>query len=125
MSKRNVDTLDRLCPFRRCHRPVEWRGTIAPGRGYQYAPRSAWHWRCEHRAAHGCPDPLPEPDADKARCCAAPKVRRYRSRSPRRQRCQTCGAWLTGWPLEVARLDPGLDIRGDTQSPPPSPKAGP
>jgi hypothetical protein len=63
-----VDALDRLCPFRCCFHPHAWRGTIIPGRGYQYAPQSAWHWRCEHRACHGCPDPLPDPSPENARC---------------------------------------------------------
>ena len=99
-----VDVLNALCPYRRCFAAVEWRGTITPGVGYQYAPRSAWYWRCEHRAAHGCPDPLPDPDPEKAKCCEAPRVRRMKTgRLPDRQRCGNCGAWLSGWPLVLVR----------------------
>lgn len=102
--KPKVDALDALCPFRRCYHAVEWRGHLIKGVGYRYAPREAWHWRCETREQHGCPDPLPEPDPNKARCCHAPAVRLVvRGTLPRRQRCLTCGAWLSGWLLEAVR----------------------
>jgi hypothetical protein len=101
---RAVEVLDALCAFRPCLRPGEWKGVLTPGRGYQYAPQSAWHWRCFRRDNQGCPHPLPAPDPERARCCDAPRVRATKA-APRKQRCLTCGAWLTGFPLEVARGD--------------------
>lgn len=102
---RAVDVLDPLCAYRSCLRPCEWKGVLTPGRGYQYAPRSSWYWMCRRRADYGCPDPLPEPDPAKARCCDTPRVRgiKHSERPPRRQRCINCGAWLQGVALEVAR----------------------
>ena len=108
---RSVEALDELCRYRPCFHPHEWRGYVVLGQGYKYAPRSMWHWCCIYRENRGCPDPVPPPNPEKARCCSAPKVRavkpdRY-GRRPRRQRCQTCGAWLSGFALELARTSRG------------------
>ena len=104
---RSVDARDALCAFRPCLRPGEWKGVLTPGRGYQYAPKSAWYWCCIRRSEHGCPDPAPAPDPEKARCCNAPRVREGKpdrwGRLPKRQRCQTCGVWLSGYSLDLAR----------------------
>ena len=102
---RAVEVLDALCEFRSCLWPGEWKGVLTPGRGYQYAPRSQWYWKCFRRADHGCPSPIPAPDPERARCCEAPAVRPVPrgEPAPRRQRCRACGTWLQGFPLEVAR----------------------
>lgn len=102
---RAVEVLDALCAFRSCLWPGEWKGVLTPGRGYQYAPRSQWHWQCFRRADHGCPCPRPDPDPVRARCCDAPEVRPAPRGKPvpRRQRCRACGSWLEGFRLEVAR----------------------
>lgn len=61
--KKNVDVSDKDCPKRWCYSPCEWKGTITPGVGYNYAPKSMWRWTCLHRDNHGCPHPKPEPGA--------------------------------------------------------------
>ena len=108
VGKVEVDVMDALCPFRPCFHLHQWMGTYTQGRGYNYAPRSQWYHHCQRRADHGCPDQIPEPDPERARCCHAPRVRITRPgrRLPQRQRCTTCGVWLTGFALEVARNHP-------------------
>lgn len=59
--KKQVDVSNKDCPKRWCYSPCEWKGTITPGVGYQYAPKSMWYWMCLHRYNHGCPHPQPEP----------------------------------------------------------------
>lgn len=102
---KRVDVLHELCLWRSCFHPGEWKGVINPGVGYQYAPKSQWHWECFHRAQHGCPYPIPAPSVEEARCCDSPKVRPCGSSTPqpKRQRCLSCGTWLTGFPLAIAR----------------------
>jgi hypothetical protein len=107
IDNRSVDVLDALCQFRPCLWPGEWKGVLTPGVGYRYAPESDRYWHCFRRADRGCPYPLPDPDPMKARCCDTPRVRKVKpdpwGRPPKRQRCQTCGAWLSGFALELAR----------------------
>ena len=130
VDNRSVDVLDALCQFRPCLWPGEWKGVLTPGVGYRYAfkmvqvwtilfgvltpgvgyryaPESDRYWHCFRRADRGCPYPLPDPDPMKARCCDTPRVRKVKpdpwGRPPKRQRCQTCGAWLSGFALELAR----------------------
>lgn len=102
-----VDVADAECQYRPCFHAHEWRGHIVQGQGYRYAPRSLWHWCCIYRENQGCPDPIPEPDPAKARCCEACKVREVKpdqyGRLPKRQRCKHCRAWLAGFALEIAR----------------------
>lgn len=103
---RLVEVLDERCRYRPCLHVHEWRGHIVQGQGYNYAPRSLWRWVCIYRENRGCPDPIPEPDPEHARCCDAPRVRKVKLDQygrPRRQRCLSCGVWLTGFPLELAR----------------------
>jgi hypothetical protein len=106
---RDVEVLDGLCAFRSCLWVGEWKGVLTPGRGYTYASRDTWHLQCHRRGTHGCPHPLPEPDPEAARCCHAPRVRSSKpdayGRQPKRQRCTTCGAWLTGFALACVRAD--------------------
>jgi hypothetical protein len=107
IGERDVEVLDGLCAFRSCLWVGEWKGVLTPGRGYSYAPRARWHLQCHRRAERGCPHPLPEPDPEAARCCHAPNVRPTKpdrdGRQPRRQRCTTCGAWLSGFTLACVR----------------------
>jgi hypothetical protein len=104
---RLVEVLNERCRYRPCLHAHEWRGYIVQGQGYKYAPRSLWRWICIYREDRGCPDPIPEPDPERARCCNAPRVRKVKpdqyGRRPHRQRCLFCGVWLTGFPLELAR----------------------
>jgi hypothetical protein len=107
IEEREVEVLDRLCPFRSCLWIGEWKGALVRGVGYRYAPRSQWHLLCFQRSEHGCPSPIPAPDPEKARCCHAPVVRPAkpdrRGHLPKRQRCLTCGVWLSGFALACVR----------------------
>lgn len=60
--RKDVDVYDKDCPKRACYQPIEWKGNIIPGVGYQYAPKSSWHYRCGTRDRRGCPD-APSPPA--------------------------------------------------------------
>ncbi len=101
---RDAAVLDENCAFRPCLHIGEDKGPFTQGVGYTsyYAnPKLC----CMHNHIHGCPRILPAVDSEKARCCPAPDFARPRksARPPRRQRCRTCGAWMGGVALELAR----------------------
>ena len=53
--KKMVDVNRVECPELDCYNPCEWKGSITPGIGYSYAPKSQWHYTCLTRDNHGCP----------------------------------------------------------------------
>ena len=82
---------DNLCWSRECMRPGEDKGSFQVGRGY-----TSYHAKpkpvCVTRHLHGCPNTIPEPDPEVARCCYRPDYLR-RGKAPVRWRtCATCGA---------------------------------
>lgn len=116
---RRVGVVDADCEFRRCFWFGFDKGSFTPGVGY-----TSYHAQerpvCFTRHLHGCPhkpreegvahtyedgsvmlallDPLP--------CCDDPRVPTPRGdRRPLKQRCQSCGAMLTGKRLAYARSE--------------------
>ncbi len=92
---------EEACLYRPClHLDVN-KGSYTKGRGYTHYYDDP-DVVCMHNHLHGCPHPIPEPVAEKMRCCPAPTFAKSRS-NPRRQRCKTCGAWLNGLRLELVK----------------------
>ena len=53
--KKMVDVNRAECSKLDCYNPCEWKGSITPGIGYSYAPKSQWCYTCLTRDNHGCP----------------------------------------------------------------------
>ena len=98
---KEVHVLDSLCQWRTCLRLGEERGVFPQGVGYR-RPEGKLRLVCLTRDCHGCPHPLPAPDAEKVRCCPSPDLADPKKGSrPFRQRCRTCGKWHEGWSLQA------------------------
>lgn len=57
----SVDVCDGGCLRRPCYWPRLDPGTFAQGRGYTNVGQRGY--LCGNREIHGCPDPLPKPEA--------------------------------------------------------------
>ena len=83
-----VDVLDADCAWRSCLHVAPDKGSYTVGRGY-----TSYHANpklvCMHRHSHGCPQPIPPPDAKRVRCCDAPSFRA--NPTARKQPCRSCG----------------------------------
>lgn len=95
----NVDVSDKFCIARTCFHVGEDKGSFTVGRGY-----TSYHAKpvlvCMTRHCHGCPIPLPNPDAELARCCWSPRFAGYKHR-PSYQTCQVCRKRM---PIGIADL---------------------
>ena len=95
-----AESLDSKCWGRECMRPGEDKGSFSIGRGYtQYwdKPRLV----CLTRHLQGCPDTIPEPDTELARCCFRPDYQRKKDAPPKWRTCETCGAQV---PVRVSTM---------------------
>ncbi len=76
---------------------------------------------CGRREQTGCPHPLPAPDPELVRCCAAPAFAKPRVR-PMSQRCKACGETVSGRRLELLRA---LLLAPPAPAPAPAPTPAP
>lgn len=96
-----VACLGAECAYRPCLWVREFPGTFVQGRGYRGATKDLI---CGTREARGCPTPLPPLDAEKVRCCVAPRFHPAKAgRRPTYQACITCGARAEGIVLGLRR----------------------
>ena len=101
---RDASVIEECCAFRHCLHIGENKGSFLNGRGYTRYDKNPT-LVCLTNHLHGCPDILPDPDPERARCCAKPDFPKVKGdkRQPHMQRCRTCGTWAKGYTLEVRK----------------------
>jgi ribosomal protein L37E len=102
---RDADVMDERCVGRPCLHVGEHKGTFVQGRGYTSYFKDP-KLVCMHRHLHGCPQPIPDAEPERIRCCLNPDF--PAKGKARKQRCRSCGAWAEGWVLEIRRGLPVL-----------------
>lgn len=99
---RLCDVASDRCLYRECFHPGEDKGSFQIGRGYTSYYENP-ELVCMTRHHHGCPDVIPDPDPELAKCCRSPDF--AVSKKPKtRQRCRRCGTFSTGFVLTLANL---------------------
>jgi len=98
---------DHHCWSRACMRPGEDKGSFQQGRGY-----TTYHGRpkpvCLTRHLHGCPDIIPEPNPEVARCCYRPDYRKRGDAPVRWRTCAICGSHAPQWAYPALNALPSL-----------------
>lgn len=98
---RDCDVIDASCIFRKCLHVSEDKGSFTQGVGYTSYHKDP-QLVCMTRHVRGCPYPKPAPDPESARCCPNPNFAKSKG-EPKKQRCRTCRAWLSGKALTLVK----------------------
>lgn len=91
---RKVDVYDALCAGRPCLHVAEDKGSFTPGRGYTHYDNNP-RLVCWTRHVRGCPNPQPEIDPKRLRCCISPRFAPGETKHSKR--CRTCGKYAPLW----------------------------